>query len=397
VTGIKVFHLATTLRGGAGIAARRTHEALLESGVESTLISLTANESLGKSISIHRRSTYVRFLSKFNTLVQSRLIQNSDRLVTPFSIESLDDSDLKQEDFDVLHIHSFYNLLSIKRISEIAKRFPSKKIFVTMHDQRFFTGGCHYSGECVNYSKDCASCPQVRQIGEKFVKSSLQESIKALSTVENLRLIAPSNWLMEKSKESSVASGLRTEVIGNPIPPCFFSVKSANSLQPKKIYFISANLNNSLKGIDVLIPALNYLKLDRPDLDFNVVFVGQGSVTGLDSRIDFKVTTASTDLEMAKLLKDADILVVPSLEDNLPSTMLEALASNCTVIGSRVGGITEVLHSAKMQTFKVGDFLDLTRCITNSLLEVKAVSNSFISEYSYENVAKKLVQAYSAD
>jgi glycosyltransferase involved in cell wall biosynthesis len=77
--------------------------------------------------------------------------------------------------------------------------------------------------------------------------------------------------------------------------------------------------------------------------------------------------------------------------------MLEALASNCTVIGSRVGGITEVLDSANMQTFKVGDFLDLTRCITNSLLEVKAVSNSFIAEYSYENVAKKLVEAYSAD
>ena len=395
--GVKVFHLATTLRGGAGIAARRTHEALLESGVESTLICLTANKDLGKSISIYRRSTFVRFLSKFNTLTQSRLIQRTDRLVTPFSIESFVDSGLKQEDFDVLHIHSFYNLLSIKRISEIAKRFPGKKIFVTMHDQRFFTGGCHYSGECVNYLKDCANCPQVRQIGKRFVKSSLQESIKALGTIQNLRLIAPSNWLMEKSRESIVASGLRTEVIGNPIPTCFFAVKSANEFQPKKIYFISANLNNSLKGIDVLIPALNNVKNGSADLDFNVVFVGQGSVGGLDPRIDFKVTTASTDLEMAELLKDADILVVPSLEDNLPSTMLEALASNCIVIGSRVGGITEVLDSAKMQTFKVGDILDLTRCITNSLLEVEVPDNSFIAEYSYANVAKKLVQAYCGD
>jgi glycosyltransferase involved in cell wall biosynthesis len=336
-------------------------------------------------------------LSKFSTLIQSKLIQSTDRLVTPFSIESFDDSDLEHEDFDVLHIHSFYNMLSVKKISNIAKRFPNKKIFVTMHDQRFFTGGCHYSGGCANYSKDCASCPLVRQIGKKLVTSSFQESIKALSSVENLRLIAPSNWLMEKSKESKVASGLRTEVIGNPIPSCFFMVKPAKDTQPKKICFISANLNNSLKGIDVLVPALNYLKVDRPDLDFSVVFVGQGSVTGLDSRIDFKVTTASTDLEMAKLLKDADILVVPSLEDNLPSTMLEALASNCIVIGSRIGGITEVLDSAKMQTFKVGDILDLARCITNSLLEVKAANNSFIAEYSYANVAKKLVQAYSAD
>jgi glycosyltransferase involved in cell wall biosynthesis len=202
---------------------------------------------------------------------------------------------------------------------------------------------------------------------------------------------------MEKSRESIVASGLRTEVIGNPIPACFFAVKSANEFQPKKIYFISANLNNSLKGIDVLIPALNNVKSGSADLDFNVVFVGQGSVGGLDPRIDFKVTTASTDLEMAELLKDADILVVPSLEDNLPSTMLEALASNCIVIGSRVGGITEVLDSAKMQTFKVGDILDLTRCITNSLLEVEVPDNSFIAEYSYANVAKKLVQAYCGD
>ena len=130
VTSLRVLHLATTLRGGAGIAARRTHEALLQAGVESTLICLTGNEATGKSIGIYHRTVSVRYLSKFNTFVQGKLFQCTDRLVTPISIEAFVGSNLKQEDFDVLHVHSFYNMLSVKKISEIAKRFPSKKIFL---------------------------------------------------------------------------------------------------------------------------------------------------------------------------------------------------------------------------------------------------------------------------
>lgn len=394
MTSLRVLHLATTLRGGAGIAARRTHEALLESGINSRLMCLTDNQQSQDFINVFRRPVHIKYMSKFVTLIQSKLFQNSDRLVTPISIKGLSDSLFRAQDFDVLHIHSFYNMLSIKNIREIAEQLPSKKIFVTMHDQRIFTGGCHYSGDCLSYLHKCSDCPQVGRIGKVFVKISFQESMKALENLRNLVLIAPSYWLMEKSRESRITSGIKTQMIRNPIPSCFFDAKEPKTSSVKKIYFISANLNNSLKGIETLIPSLNNLQM--AGLNFEVVFIGKGHVNGLNPGIKFTVTTASNDLQMAKLLSEANILVVPSIEDNLPSTMLEALASNCIVIGSRVGGISEVLNSAKMQTFNVGDVAELTRCITNSLQEESRPDNSISQEYSYENVARELVQAYSA-
>lgn len=394
MTPIRVLHLATTLRGGAGIAARRTHEALLEIGVKSSLICLTNNESSGNSIAISPRPLHVKLLSKINTFLQSRFFQISDRLVTPVSMYGLSDFDFNQQDFDVLHVHSFYNMLSVKSLREIAEKIPNKKIFVTMHDQRIQTGGCHYSGECRNYEKDCSDCPQVHNFGKSFVKNSYQDSMKALKNFKNLTLIAPSNWLVNKAKLSNITSDINTIMIRNPIPSCFFETTGQKNSKSKKIYFVSANLNNSLKGINVFIEAINCLQKDQVKKDFEVVFVGNGNIKGLDPGIKARVVSAVNDLQMASLLSEAHILVVPSIEDNLPSTMLEALAANCTVIGSRVGGISEVLDAAKMPTFKVGDVAELVKCLTNSLLDENRPERSVIQEFAYENVARNLLRAY---
>ena len=140
---MKIVHLTTSLQGGAGIAAKRLAEAQIENGMDSCL--LTRNSGIDEaeqSVEWLPSRLPEKLKSKFLTFTQFNFLQNSSLLVTPLGI-SLDlESNLNFQKAEILHFHAFYNLIEIKKIIELAKERP---VVVTLHDQRFFTGGCHYS------------------------------------------------------------------------------------------------------------------------------------------------------------------------------------------------------------------------------------------------------------
>jgi glycosyltransferase involved in cell wall biosynthesis len=393
----RVVHLATSLYGGAGIAARRTHEALLSIGVDSHLFSLTGVSSEYKSVETIKRRKLHRFKSSVTTIFQSKFVQNSQRLVTPISLGNFRLDLLLKEHFDVIHIHSFYNLLSIQQIKEFANSFPDKQVFVTLHDERVLTGGCHYTGTCKANQTDCTHCPQVRPWFRGLVHKQFIQSTIALNGLQNLTLIAPSYWIGQKAQLSRVTSDLKSVVIRNPLPDCFFEKSDSNSLSIKKqICFISANLNNELKGLDGLVHSLNTIRNNYPQLEFKVCFVGTGTVVGLHNEIEFEIISTHSDSQTADVLRMSDLLVVPSIEDNLPSTMLEALAVGIPVVGARVGGITEVLEQANQRLFEAGRLDQLTTAILDSLHEPRQVNKEAIAqEFGYSAVAQVLLREYS--
>jgi hypothetical protein len=140
---MKVLHLTTSLNGGAGLAAVRVHNALNLVGIESTILSqsnFTGSYKLG---------LLNKFKSSTNTFVQSRFIQKSRDLVTPLSVNTLDVKSKFLDLADVIHVHSYYNLLSKASLKDLVS--ASKPVFFTLHDQRLFTGGCHYSRTCNNF------------------------------------------------------------------------------------------------------------------------------------------------------------------------------------------------------------------------------------------------------
>jgi glycosyltransferase involved in cell wall biosynthesis len=389
--------LSTTLRGGAGIAARRTHEALLSVGVDSTLFTLTTGTSKADRVEVIPRSRLKRLQSVKITVAQSVLIQKSKKLVTPISLTTSSDIIEKSQGFDVVHIHSFYNLLSIREIARIADRIYPKKLFLTLHDQRLLTGGCHYSAACTNFENVCDGCPQATKIGRIFIKKSQQESVRFLSELENLILISPSQWLIEKAKKSFITRDLPCHLIRNPIPNEFFNSASTRTESPiTRIGFISANLNNELKGLADLISALNEIDKNLPSYRFEIVFVGLGEVSNLNGTINHKKLNINSDEGMAATLAEIDLVVVPSLEDNLPSAMLESLASGCQVVGSCVGGIQEILEQVGMRTFQPASHAEMVRVLLTSLEHPHNRGKiEFMEHFSYERVARSLVELYS--
>ena len=93
-----------------------------------------------------------RILSSATTVVQQKVIQKSSSLVTPISLDLLNWDDPEIQRADVLHLHAFYNLVSVRNF---LRMFPRKKKVVTLHDERFFTGGCHYQMDCEQLEIGC--------------------------------------------------------------------------------------------------------------------------------------------------------------------------------------------------------------------------------------------------
>lgn len=396
MNSMRVLQLATSTGGGAGIAARRLHEALIQNQVESTLLTLTDHTKSRKVFEV-KRSFYNKFKSSLLTALQSTFLQSTDQLLTPLSKNSLSENILNLSNYKIVHIHAYYNLLSTSRIIKLCKQNPKKRFFITLHDERFLTGGCHYSQGCSNIKAECGNCPQATRVGKYLVHREYMKKIKDLSSLQNLILISPSAWLETAAKNNPATAQLKSYIVRNPIPQVFFDASVSPKHENKlRIVFISAHLNTRMKGLNTLIGAMNLIAEKGYSERFELIFVGKGQVPNfLDARIKFETTVTISDEETAKVLSKCHILAVPSFQDNLPSTMIEAICVGLSVVGTKTGGIEEILKSYNQPIVDVGNSTELATELM-SLLSSRSLPsrNKAISEFSYDQVAKRLVHIY---
>lgn len=393
---LRILQLATSTGGGAGIAARRVHESLLELKLDSSMMTLTNISNSPKTIEISR-SKYEKILRSTLTFTQSKLLQYSDQLVTPVSKDAFFGSTKFAKPFSVVHIHAYYNLVNTNSIVKLCKTFPNKRFFITLHDERLLTGGCHYSNKCTLITRGCKDCPQATKLGKWFIKKDYENKLKNFKHLDNLELITPSEWLRELANKSELFSGIPVHMVRNPIPEHFFKISGEKVFpKPVKIVFISANLNTRMKGLQTLIEAVNLLASSGHADDFELVLVGSGPLNKqFDPRLNIKTMVSHSDFETSQILSECQILVIPSIQDNLPSTMIEAICAGLSVIGSRTGGIPEILRSYNQEIFEVGDSKKLSEKILALINQPKTPSNEKARmEFSYQSVAATLLEIY---
>jgi glycosyltransferase involved in cell wall biosynthesis len=363
---MKILQLATSLQGGAGSAAVRMNHALNMVGEKSTIISREEILSFNKS---ETESLKMRFPKKFqsstNTLMQSKLIQRNRDLVTPLSVSNLNIQDRIFHEAEVIHIHAFYNFLSLSSLKSIIEL--GKPTLFTLHDQRLFTGGCHYSRDCVNFERTCSKCPQTRKLFGNVIENAFSKQKKLFESANNVELVAPSYWLADLAKRSGVSRDLTTHVLRNPIPRIYFETPFPSQVKEEeaiRIAFVSTNLHNPYKDLTVFVKAVNeFLQISSRRVC--VVLVGHGFIPKFVPWVEIESTHPNTDSEMAELLTTIDLLIVPSNQDNSPSVIGEALAAGVSVIGSDAGGIPEILNDFGMPIFPVGDASQLGIMINN--------------------------------
>lgn len=234
----------------------------------------------------------------------------------------------------------------------------NKPLVWTFHDMWAFTGGCNYSEECDRYRESCGNCPQLQSDKSwdlsRWVWNRKAKAWKNL----NLTIVTPSQWLAQCVRSSSLFKDTRVEVIPNGIdtekyrPIDRITARKLLQLpQDKHLILFGAMgaTSDRRKGFHLLQPALQRLNQsgwsDRIEL---VVFGSSGSKDGTD--LGFRchyLGKLNDDLSLALVYAAADVFVAPSVQDNLPNTVLEAIACGTPCVAFNIGGMPDLIEHQK--------------------------------------------------
>lgn len=129
----------------------------------------------------------------------------------------------------------------------------------------------------------------------------------------------------------------------------YFSPFARKKSQLKHLLVVSLLDISHKKGIPHLLSALGQLRQSREDWCLDII--GDGPVRAeyerltLSLGIDDKVTFhgVKSKKEVADFMQRADIFVLPSLWENSPCVLLEAMASGLPIVATRTGGIPEFI------------------------------------------------------
>lgn len=325
---MKVLHIASGRSGGAFRSAQK-------------LCQIQANAGLGASLLTNNdRTVFRKLMSKFITLVNQAVTQPKFGIMSVYSINGLSIKQIRKVNPDIVHIHNWFNLLSVKQIAQISQEFP---VVITMHDERLLTGGCHNHLDCDHISNACNSCPAIRlPIGRKVQKSRLESELLLKS--KNVKFITPSKWLCNQVKNST-SFFTNPEVIPNPIqmvlPPEEIEFQNPRSGETIKLLFVAANPWVPLKGLSRLLDVLNAL-VEESHHSFRLEIVGK--VTNAVELPPYADLVGEMEgKSLATTIQDADIVIVPSYSENYPGVVIEAQALGRLIVATNVGGIPEMI------------------------------------------------------
>ena len=256
------------------------------------------------------------------------------------------------DNYDVIHFHDLFTAISPITLALVARRRPT---FFTVHDCSAFTGGCLYPMDCEKFTGCCHQCPQLDQsTWKQRIRDRTREiqSIKRYITKRyNIRYIFPSNWI---AQQASLALEFKVPPVvipnGIDLMPFVFKDKSEAKeclgiSRKRQVVLLSAlSLDDGRKGAIYAVKALQSV------VDFNPIVITVGkpnedlrrSLQGLEV---IEMGFISDSNLMAKVCSASDIMLFCSLADNLPLTVLEAMAASSVIVGFSTGGVPDMIKS----------------------------------------------------
>jgi len=281
---------------------------------------------------------------------------------------------IKKYNPDVIHLHNLHGYyINIGILFQYLKKEFRGKIIWTLHDCWAFTGHCAYFDyvRCEEWKKECKRCVQKKEypkcVGISNSNNNFFKKKQLFTGIDNLIIVTPSQWLADLVKNSFLKE-YKVKVIHNGIDTRIFkkietNIKSRYNLKDKKIILGVAAIWDRRKGLDYFIELSN--KLDN---SYQIVVIGinKEQKQQLPQNIIGILKTSSVK-ELIEWYSVADIFVNPTLEDNYPTTNLEAIACGTPVITFNTGGslesaifygkvvnknIDELIRAIKEQSFK---------------------------------------------
>ncbi len=205
----------------------------------------------------------------------------------------------------------------------------------------------------------------------RFVRASERRALRRLAAV-----IANSRYTARVIEQCYALAAGHVHVCHKSIEPAQYvrahQLRTRQPPHPPRVLFVGGNMQR--KGLPVLISAAPSILAELPDTEFWIV--GQDHAMarmqalcrdrGVDQRFTFLGWKSQADL--AALYAQADVFVLPSLTEAFGVVFLEAMAAGVPVIGTRVGGVVEIIeHGVNGMLVRPDDVTDLAAMLIRLL------------------------------
>lgn len=402
--------------GGAAVAANRLMEALKNNGVKAMML---VRDKESDNISV--AALPHRWLRQWPFLWERFVVF----LHNNFSREGLFDIDIANagtdittlrefKEADVIHL-SWVNqgMLSLANIRKILE--SDKPVVWTMHDAWPATAICHYTRGCQRYRARCQSCRMLPGGGSPHdLAARVWNAKKRMLADHNIHFVACSRWLEGEAKASALLAGQSVTSIPNPIDTRIYRplprrearMAAGLPLDKRVVLFVSQRVTAVRKGMNYFAKAMSALAASDPTFaQTTCVAVLGGHAEEVTDQLGlpaFPLGYVNDERRIVEIYSSADVYVLPSLEDNLPNTIMEAMACGVPCVGFRVGGIPEMIdHQRNGYVAKLRSATDLANGIRWVLDEADHDSLSqdairkVVKNYSQRSVALKYIDIYN--
>lgn len=263
---------------------------------------------------------------------------------------------LARHGVEMVHFHDHHMAFGLRTAQAIAERLPT---CFTFHDYTGFTGGCLYPGACSRFERGCGSCPETGRGAQptRLDRSAATwDANRRFGATAGVVGISPSSHFAELAKQGAWF-GRKVEVIPNGVDTATFSpsVRAASRVaqgvgaSERVLLFVAAQLGDPRKGLIDLCKALAPRFAQDPTLTLWLVG-GEDQLPAALALLDGRARRfgrIGSKARLAELYAAADLFLLPSHEDNLPCTAVEALSCGTPVIGRPVGGIAEIFEHGR--------------------------------------------------
>ncbi len=353
---MKIVSLSTfDTQGGAARAAYRLHQGLNQISVESWILSKLKYSQDPQVIGAKTTSGIEQIKTGLRlTLDQLPLKlyrKRGEQLFSPNWLPYKIIPQINQLNPDIINLHWVgAGYVQIETLTKF-----NQPLVWTLHDMWSFTGGCHYNQECLKFTISCGACPQLGSSKDKDLSRQIwKRKYKAWQDL-NLTVVTPSQWLANAAGASKLFANKKISVIPYGLdietyrPIDRTTARKLLKLPTNKqlILFLSLSATSDRrKGFHLLQPALQQLSQTSWQSELELMVVGASEPKN-PPKLGFKshyLGVLNDDLTLALAYSAADVFVAPSIQDNLPNTVLEAIACGTPCVAFDIGGMPDMIE-----------------------------------------------------
>lgn len=414
---MKVLFLSSSdTSGGAAIATYRIFCALREQGISVKML-VSMKESKDPDVisyQVYKRKGWIGLLDKYIWKIKNRLRKEKWKKYPkrePVFLNDLSSVSLlraiRSFEFDILHLNFIVNqFFDIRELRSI-----HKPIIWTLHDCWPFTGICHYFYGCNHYTKSCGNCPMLHSSNPKDFTYKILIKKQRIYNICKMHFVAPSNWMLHCAEKSILLQKFQITnipyVIDTKIYKTTYKTEAKLPLGLSEgIHYVLYGAMNALfdsrKGFHLLLDALKYIRQKNIAKIELLIFGAENDNSIIDVGYPVHFMGIIRDEEyLIQIYNASDVLVVPSIEENLANAIIESLACGTPVVGFDIGGNSDMIdHKVNGYLAKPYDCSELGEGIlwcllnnNNSSLSI-AARNKVIQNFTQKDVISKYRNLY---